>query len=297
MIRILLASFVVTSSSACFNTSSDDRAISMDAAAPPDSSPVGTAAGDDDDAATEDLLPFDAHIVLRFETDAPDGLKPDGAWRDLSPSAHAVTLGAGTPVIETVGDSEAKVMVFADDAPVFDIEDTQDLHFGATDDFFVVARTTIEVPLEADTGCTFHYLLGKYAEDDATGLQFRVCAPNTGRQLVGAVSLLVAEAGVAVPDSLQDTLGVVSFGRNESGTRIETYAGDVAFEQTIPPTDVSAPGKPLVVGAARAYDGAILGGHIGRVNRLYVFHAPAGTFTAADFAAIREAVANAGPIP
>ena len=45
-------------------------------------------------------VPFAKHLVLRFETDAPDGLQTNGAWRDLSAGARNVTIAGGTPVTE-----------------------------------------------------------------------------------------------------------------------------------------------------------------------------------------------------
>ena len=56
--------------------------------------------------------------------------------------------------------------------------------------------------------------------------------------------------------------------------------------------------SPFVVGGYRylGTQGAA-GGFTGKVNRLYVYHAPAGTLTKADFDAIRTYVGNALPAP
>lgn len=62
--------------------------------------------------------------------------------------------------------------------------------------------------------------------------------------------------------------------------------------------DDSAPGSAFVIGGARGNGtGAALGPWLGKVNRLYVYHAPGGTFTAADFAAIRAFVKDVTPLP
>ncbi len=242
-------------------------------------------------------IPFASYLVLRVETDAPNGLQVSGAWRDLSPLAQTISVAGGTPTYQSTGDAGAKAMIF-DSTLFLDVADAPSLRFGTTDDFMVVARATEGVPLEPGSGCTFHYLFTKYNADGATGTHIRVCAPNTGATLVGSVKLVSNDATVVPPGALQSQYGVISFARNVSGTRIETYAGGASFENTIPLIDVSSMGSALVLGGARANGtGGVFGGYIGKVNRLYVYHAPGGTFSKADLDAIRSYVQGAAPLP
>jgi hypothetical protein len=190
-------------------------------------------------------------------------------------------------------------MVFgATGAPIFEVPDTADLRFGTTDDFFVVARATIEVPAGSGSGCAFHYLFSKYATDGATGPHLRVCA-DVGRDLVGSLKLGASEAKIAVPLPLTTAYGVVSFGRNLNGTRIETYGGGTSNEVAVASLiDVSTVGSPFMVGGFRPTPASgAAGAWYGKVNRLYVYHAPGGTFSAADFATIRGYVSGAAPLP
>ena len=91
----------------------------------------------------------------------------------------------------------------------------------------------------------------------------------------------------------------MSFGRNMNGTRIETYAGGTSIEVNVPtPVDVSSVGSAFMLGGFRVSGtGGIGGPWLGKVNRLYVYHAPGGTFSAADFATIRAFVQDAAPRP
>jgi hypothetical protein len=129
------------------------------------------------------------------------------------------------------------------------------------------------------------------------GPNFRVCAPNTGQQLVGSLSVGLKDVSVAVPPQLQSTYDVISFGRNASGTRVETRAGGGSFEATVTTTDVSKAGSPVVIGGARLQGtGSPFGTFIGKVNRMYVYHAPMGTFANGDFDTIRSYVKTATPL-
>lgn len=243
--------------------------------------------------------PFDDHIVLRFETDAPNGLQPTGAWRDLSKAARPVTIATGTPVVQFSGDAGAQGIVFGAGGPIFEVPDSPDLRFGTTDDFFVVARATVEVPAGSGNGCAFHYLFAKYSTaDSTTGPQMRVCADTT-RDLIGSLKLVAVDAKVVVPAPLTTSYGVVSFGRNMNGTRMETYGGGASIEVTVPSLfDVSSVGSPFMVGGHRSGGtGGPGAAWLGKINRLYVYHAPGGTFTAADFATIRGYVSGAAPLP
>jgi len=246
-------------------------------------------------------VPFSQYLVLQLETDAPNGLQSNGAWRDLSAAAHAITILTGTPQTQAVGTAGARAMVFTATGPAFQIADSADLRFGAMDDFLVVARVTMSVPMEASTGCAYHYLFSKFATDQSTGPTLHVCAPNTGQELDGSIQLaqdFSREADVGVPTVFTTTSGVVSFGRNLNGTRIETFVGSASATTAVPATDVSATGRPFIIGAAQTGTTPPIGGfYIGTVNRLYVFHAPPGTFATGDFATIRAYVASAAPLP
>jgi len=264
---------------------------STNEASPPD-------AGTDADASSG--IPFEDRLVLRFETDHADGITQSGLWNDLSKGKHAVTLAGGAPKIEATP-SGAKVMAFdTATGPIFDVADHADLQFGSTDDFFVVVRATLNAPNETGGGCTFRYLFAKYDPDGTTAATVRACNENFGRKVTGALKFgITTESTVQYPGSLELTYGVLSFGRNQSGTRIETYAAGASFEQTaVPLVNVSAVGSPFVVGGYR-YLGtqAAAGGYTGKVNRLYVYHAPGGTFAKADYDAIRNWVATVKPIP
>lgn len=242
------------------------------------------------------VRPFDDHIVLRFETDAPNGLQPTGAWRDLSKAARTVNIATGTPVVQFSGDAGAQGIVFGAGGPIFEVPDSPDLRFGTTDDFFVVARATVEVPAGSGSGCAFHYLFAKYSTaDSTTGPHLRVCADTT-RDLVGSLKLGAGDAKIVVPAPLTTGYGVVSFGRNLNGTRIETYGAGASIEVAVPSLfDVSSGGSPFMVGGHRS--GGAGGPWFGKINRLYVYHAPGGTFSAADFATIRSYVSGAAPLP
>jgi hypothetical protein len=242
-------------------------------------------------------MPFSQYLVLQLETDNPNGLQNNGAWRDLAPAAHTITVATGTPLTQAIGSAGARAMVFTATGPVFQVADAADLHFGATDDFLVVARATVSVPLETGTGCSFHYLFSKYAADASTGPTLRVCPLSTGQELDGSLqAMLQVEADVPVPVTFSLASGVVSFGRNLSGTRIETFVGSASKTVNITPIDVSASGSPFVIGGAGSGT-TTYGYYVGTINRLYVFHAPAGTFAPTDFATIRTFVANAQPLP
>ena len=273
-----------------------------DGSAIPASDAVAPDTGADTDAGVDagETLPFASFLVLRFETDAPNGLQVDGAWRDLSKAGRTVTIAAGTPLVASIGDAGAKAMVIGNAGPAFDLPDVADLRFGATDDFLVVARATIEVPVDVTSGCTNHYIFAKYAGDGVTGAHLHVCSPNTGRGLMGSVKLGAGDAPIAIPTDYQPTdFTVLSFGRNQNGTRIETYGAGTSNEVTLnAPIDVSAPGSPLTIGAYR-YQGtsAPSNGFIGKINRMYVYHAPSGTFSKADFDTIRTYVKDALPRP
>jgi len=266
----------------------------------PDGAAVVDAGADAADAAdAAEPRPFDSFIALRFETDAPNGLQVNGAWRDLSKAARSVSIATGTPVVQFSGDAGARAMVFGATGPIFEVPDSADLRFGTTDDFMIVARTTIEVPAGSGSGCAFHYLFAKYSNTDgASGPHLRVCA-DPGRNLIGSLKLVSSDATVAVPPVLTTTYGVVSFGRNVNGTRIETYAGGTSIEVNVPSlVDVSSVGSPFMVGGFRGSGtGGTGGSWLGKVNRLYVYHAPGGTFSAADFATIRAFVKDAAPLP
>jgi hypothetical protein len=246
-------------------------------------------------------MPLANYLVLRLETDAPNGLEMTGSWHDLSKAGHIVTIASGAPAVVTTGDAGAKGMLFGASGPFFEVADGPDFQFGATDDFFVVARATIEEALPAPgANCPFHYLVSKYAGDDATGPHLRFCSQSNGHDLTGALKLSAAEADIAVvPASLSTSYGVVSFGRNQSGTRIETYAAGLAIEMNLPSkVDVSSPGSPFIIGGARLHGtGALFASYLGKINRLYVYHAPGGTFAKADFDAVRAYVQNAMPLP
>jgi len=313
MRRSILAALVVAGCSSSYGSVEPapldvpDRDAGVDASTPGeggqpptnDGGPVTPEAGADAGADAGDGVPFSNRLVLRFEADAPNGLQSNGAFRDLSPGAKTVSLVMGTPTVAFAGSSGAKAMIFDTTGPVFDVADGPDLRFGATDDFFVVARVLVTAPLGSDSGCTFRYLFSKYSADGATGPHVRVCAPNTGRDISGALKLGPAETTVAVPASLQSTYGIVSFGRIDSGTRIETYAAGVSQETTLAqPVDVSSSGSAFVVGGARLTGtGSPFGAWIGRVNRFYVYHAPPGTFTKGDLDGIRTYMAGAQPKP
>jgi hypothetical protein len=131
---------------------------------------------------------------------------------------------------------------------------------------------------------------------DQTGPTLRECTDVGGPLLTGALQLNVVEARVTAPQTFTTAFGVVSFGRNLSGTRIETFAGGASTEATVTPTDVSASGNPFGIGGLIS-QGTPEAPYGGKVNRLYVFHAPPGTFTSADFETIRTYVANAAPLP
>lgn len=274
---------------------------SLDASSDTDASLLIEAGGTEDGGVDAGpAVPFASYLVLRVETDAPNGLSAAGIWQDLSPKAQKLSLGGGASVIATTGVAGAKSMVFDATGPFIDVADAPSLRFGATDDFFVVARALVAVPLEAGGGCTFHYLFTKYAGDGATGPHLRVCAPNTGSTLVGSIKLSSpGEASVNTPVSLASTFGVVSVGRTMAGTRVETYAAGASLETTIAATiDTSSTGSALVLGGARLNGtGGTFGGYIGKVNRLYVYHAPPNTFSKADFDTIRAYVSSAAPLP
>jgi len=160
--------------------------------------------------------------------------------------------------------------------------------FGTTGDFFIVARATINAPIESN-GCHFHYLTGKL------GFAFRTCASSTGPVMAGGLTLST-EVDVGIPQSLSTSFGVLSFGRNLSGSRMEVSVANVVAQQSIGLTDVSGVGTPFGVGGDM--DGSVpFGAYNGNVNRLYVYHAPPGTFTASDFDMIRAFVASAPPVP
>jgi hypothetical protein len=269
------------------------------------SAEAGDAAGTDAATATEGgdasaSFPFVDHLVLGLETDAPNGLAPNGSWRDLSKAGHTVAVASGSPLVATTS-TGAKAMLFGSSGPYFEVADGPDFQFGTTDDFFIVARATLEEALPlAGAGCPFHYLVSKYSADDATGPHLRYCSQSNGHDLTGALKLAAAEADIAVvPASLSTSYGVVSFGRNQSGTRIETYAAGLAIEVNLPSkVDVSSPGSPFIIGGARLHGtGALFASYLGKINRLYVYHAPGGTFAKADFDAVRAYVQNAMPLP
>jgi hypothetical protein len=203
--------------------------------------------------------------------------------------------------VATTGSNGVKGMLFGSSGPYFEVADGPDFQFGATDDFFVVARATLEEALPAPgANCPFHYLVSKYGADDATGPHLRFCSQSNGHDLTGALKLGTAEADIAVvPASLSASYGVVSFGRNQSGTRIETYAAGLSNEVTVPAdVDVSSVGSPFIIGGARLHGtGVLFATHLGKINRLYVYHAPGGTFAKADFDAVRAYVQTATPLP
>jgi hypothetical protein len=273
-----------------------------------DASSLGDAGanGGNGDASTDSgvdagpQIPFASYLVLRLETDAPNGLQGNGAWRDLSPKNQTITLAGGTPTVQSSGDAGAKGMTFSASGLYFDVADSPDLRFGATDDFVIVARATIAVPLESgSSGCAFHYLYSKYFTDNVTGPHMRVCAYNPVPQLAGSLKLTSADTTVDYPLKMQTSYDVVSFARNMSGLRIETYAGGVSNETTLNATvDPSSTGSPFVLGGARQNGtGALFGSYIGNVNRLYVYHAPGGTFSVGDIANMRAYVKAAAPLP
>lgn len=274
----------------------DDPLPARDAASAPDA---------DDAAAPPDVVPdplptpvpFQEWLVLRLEPDAPGGLADGGVWRDVSPKAHAVSVALGTPVVETSGDAGARVMSFGMSGPVFEVADQPDLRFGTTDDFLFVARVTSPEPLSGNGGCTFRYLFGKYASDGIRGVAWRLCARDE-REITGALSLVSENVTAIMPASFVTTFGVTSFGRNLSGTRIEVAAGATVAQRTGAPYDVDATGSPAMIGGFRGMGtGAVGGAYRGKVNRLYVYHAPGGTFSASDFTTIRNFVAAAAPLP
>ncbi len=244
-------------------------------------------------------IPFASRLVLRLETDAPNGLSGTGAWRDLSPLAQTITIASGTATLQSSGDAGAKGMLFGPSGAIFDVADAPSLQFGATDDFILVARATEETPLEGMNGCTFHYLFAKYNADGATALSSRVCAPNTGAYLAGSLKLISVEAQVPPPASLLTSYGVISFARYMSGTKIETYAAGASLEAAVvTPVDVTSAGSPLVLGAARQNGtGGVFGSYNGKLNRFYAFRAPPGTFSKGDFDTIRAYVKSAAPLP
>jgi hypothetical protein len=119
-----------------------------------------------------------------------------------------------------------------------------------------------------------------------------------GRNLVGSLKLGPGDAPIAISAAYQPTdYSVLSFGRNLSGTRIETYGAGTSNEVTLmAPIDVTSPGSPFMVGGHRnAGTGPVGLGYNGKINRLYVYHAPAGTFTKANFDTIRTYVNDALP--
>jgi hypothetical protein len=244
-----------------------------------------------------DPIPFPNYLVLRVETDAKNGLQADTAWRDLSTHNQLITIAKGAPKVESVGAAGAKAMVFDTTGPIFDVPDIADFRFGATDDFLVVARATITAPLDGNGGCAFHYLFGKYGSDGSSGPHLRVCASDK-RELIGSLKLSSNDAKVSVPDALLTTFDVISFGRNQSGKRIETRAGTASVEiNVVTPIDVSSVGTPLSLGGAHLAGGSVIGSWIGKVNRLYVYHAPPGMLSNTDFEDIRAYVKSAAPLP
>jgi hypothetical protein len=191
-------------------------------------------------------------------------------------------------------------MVFDSSGPIFQVADAADLRFGATDDFFIVARVTIEVPYAGGSGCLFHYLVTKFASNqsaaDETGPLLVECTGPTGPVIYSGLQLGLVQISELAPATFTTGFDVVSLGRNASGTHIESFAGGTSTDATVTPVDVSSPGIPLAIG------GVVLQGtpqlpYGGKVNRLYVFHAPANTFGSADFQMIRSYVANAAPLP
>jgi hypothetical protein len=53
-----------------------------------------------------------------------------------------------------------------------------------------------------------------------------------------------------------------------------------------------------MIGGGRSLGtGYVLPPYIGAINRLYVYHAPSGTFSTNDYETIRTFVKNAAPLP
>jgi len=245
-------------------------------------------------AAGAATIPFANYLVLRLETDAPNGVQANGAWQDLSSAAHPITIATGTPQVVVTAGSGARSLLFGSSGPIFQVADTADLRFGATDDFFVVARVTIEAPTMANS-CLNHYLVSKLAADQ-TGPVFYDCQFSAAPVMHGALKINLVESFATAPQSTGTGFGVVSFGRNASGTRIETFVAGTLTEATVTPTDVSATGSAFGIGGL-IMQGTPAAPWAGKINRLYVFHAPPGTFGVAGFDAIRTYVASATPLP
>jgi len=279
-------------------TSSKDGGTLVDDASNHVDASQGSDAGAPNDIDAGPPPPFASYLVLRVESDAANGLQANGAWRDLSPHGQSITIASGSPTTQAIGDAGARAMVFDTNGPIFDVPDSTDMRFGATDDFFIVARATLAVPLSSDSSCSFHYLFSKYDPDGgSTGPQMRVCAPSTGRQLIGSINLVFVDDEVDAPTELVTTYDVLSFGRNLSGTRIETYGAGQVLEKTVSTVDVSSGGSAFVVGGARDQGtGVAFGSYIGNIQRMYVYHAPPGTFAKADFDTIRAFVSNPAPL-
>ncbi len=165
--------------------------------------------------------------------------------------------------------------------------------FGAADDFLIVARVMVEAP--PGTACTNRYLVSKLATD-MTGPALYECGTASRTVMYGSLQVDATFISVPAPAALVSGFGVVSFGRTASGTQLQAVAGTTSFAAAVSAIDVSAAGSAFAIGGL-ASAGTPSSGYLGQVNRLYVFHAPAGTFAVADFAAIRAWVANAAPVP
>ncbi|NOU27451.1 MAG: hypothetical protein HOO96_06030 [Polyangiaceae bacterium] len=259
-------------------------------AGPPD------AGGNDAGDASTSGPPLAQYLVLQLEADAPNGFQASGAFRDLSPKNQPITLTSGTVQLAFSGTEGAKSVTLG--AVGFDVQDSVDLRFGAADDFLYVARTSVSPPEDNGGGCAFRYLVSKYDMDGTRSPMLRTCWKVGAHELVGAL-VIGQDTKVIAPPTLSTGFEVVSFGRYLSGTHTETFAAGQIADAVTALVDVSAPGTPLSVGVARVGGpaGSLIGYWPGRLNRFYVYHAPAGTLGPADFARARDYVRGAHPIP
>jgi hypothetical protein len=251
--------------------------------------------------------PFSQYLVLQLDTDAPNGVQQQTAvWNDLSGHGHVLTIANGQPSVSTLSPaatglgSAIKVISFNSTAgPVLETADASDLQFGDTDDFLVVTRAAISVPLGSDTACgpPFHYLFTKMVYANS-GPALRACAPSSGAALAGSLQLFNVEVDVNIPASLSPTaFPVISYGRYMTGTRLEVYVDGATQTSTLTALyNVSAVGAPFVIGGGDRGPSGPWDFYVGAINRFYVYHAPPSTFSATDFATIRSFVQTTPPV-